>query len=199
MRTTSPVLLLAAACLVANAHAALEEIGDARDLTFKIKTNDGLVVGIFEKKGSAEEKAFNQVAKDMAPDGGILFAVTYDAKVAKKYLPDGPPAVAAFTNFDPETGLSKKHVKGKAFTSDFDYGSLFKFCYAEALPCITRVPINMGPDASKRNRVRFSALSQCPALDLRHCCLRCSSALMRRCLSLTSSCCCADRDERWPA
>ena len=37
------------------------------------------MVGIFEKKGSKEEGSFRQVAKDMAPDGGILFAVTYDA------------------------------------------------------------------------------------------------------------------------
>ena len=120
----------------------------------QIKTNDALVVGIFEKKGSKEEGAFRQVAKDMAPDGGILFAVTYDAKVAKKYLDDGPPAVAAFTNFDPETGHSKKHVKGKAFTTDFEYAALYTWAHAEALPCVTRVPINMGPDASKRNRVR---------------------------------------------
>lgn len=121
----------------------------------QIKTNDALVVGIFAKRGSKQEGEFRQVAKDMAPDGGILFAVTYDAKVAKKYLDDEPPAVAAFTNFDPETGHSKKHVKGKAFTTEFEYGALYKWVYAEALPCVTRIPINMGPDASKRNRVSF--------------------------------------------
>ena len=111
------------------------------------------MVGIFTKKGTKEEGEFRQVAKDLAPDGGILFAVTYDPKVAKKYLDGSPPAVAAFTNFDPETGLSKKHVKGKAFTTEFEYAALYTWVYAEALPCVTRIPINMGPDASKRNRV----------------------------------------------
>ena len=129
-------------------------------MSTQIKTNDALVVGIFKKKGSKQEGEFRQVAKDMAPDGGILFAVTYDEKIAKKYLDDEPPAVAAFTNFDPETGLSKKHVKGKAFSTEFEYAALYKWVYAEALPCVTRIPINMGPDASKRNRVRLTTAWQ---------------------------------------
>lgn len=130
----------------------------------QIKTNDALVVGIFAKKGTAQEGEFRQVANDLAPDGGILFAVTYDKKVASKYLDGEPPAVAAFTNFDPETGHSKKHVKGKAFTTDFDYAALYKWAYAEALPCVTRIPINMGPDASKRNRVSSLNCLARPAL-----------------------------------
>lgn len=188
--------------------AKVEEIGDKRDLTFKIKTNDALVVGMFAKKGSKEEKLLRQVAQSMAPEGGIMFAVTYDAKIHKKYLtgdsgvPSEPPAVAVFYNFDPETGHSKKvplapamlryrclwpanavhqdpfpptqcpaavcppltpfvccvgrsqHVKGKAITADVsDYGSLLKFIATEALPLITRVPINLGPDAAKRNQI----------------------------------------------
>eukprot|EP01047_Picozoa_sp_COSAG01_P015302 COSAG01_NODE_765_length_13738_cov_21.521870_4_plen_90_part_00 len=47
-----------------------------------------------------------------------------------------------------------QHVKGKAITADVsDYGSLLKFIATEALPLITRVPINLGPDAAKRNQI----------------------------------------------
>ena len=46
--------------------AAMEQVGDQRDLTFKIKTNDALVVFVGEKKGSQEEATFRQVAQDMA-------------------------------------------------------------------------------------------------------------------------------------
>jgi len=134
----------------------MDEVSDARDLTFKIKTNDAVVVGIFESKGSAGEKLYRSVAGDMG-ESGILFAVCYDAKVAKKYLDDGPPSVAVFKNFDPETGHSKKHVKGKGFTSELgDYGALYKFIFAEALPLITRIPFNNGPDASRRKQLAMS-------------------------------------------
>ena len=90
---------------------AMEQVGDQRDLTFKIKTNDALVVFVGEKKGSQEEATFRQVAQDMAPDGGIMFAVAFDAKIAQKYRDSANAAgsyVAAFTNYDPETGHSKK-------------------------------------------------------------------------------------------
>ena len=63
--------------------AVMEQVGDQRDLTFKIKTNDALVVFVGEKKGSQEEATFRQVAQDMAPDGGIMFAVAFDAKIAQ--------------------------------------------------------------------------------------------------------------------
>ena len=112
MRSTTLLGLLLATAALGSA-AAVEELDDARALTFQIKTNDAIVVGMFEKKGSKEEAMVRQVAKDMAPDGGIKFFVTYDAKTAKKYLgndgdPEGVPAVGVFSNFDPETGTSKK-------------------------------------------------------------------------------------------
>ena len=47
-------------------------------------------------------------------------------------------------------------MKGKAFTENFNYSDLYTWTYAEALPCVTRIPINMGPDASKRNRIAMS-------------------------------------------
>ena len=98
--------LLAPLAVVAAVHA-IEEVPDARDLTFKIKTNDAVVVGMFSSSGSAEEKLYRQVASGMEGNG-VMFAVSYDAKVAKKYLDGGPPSVAVFKNFDPETGHSKK-------------------------------------------------------------------------------------------
>jgi hypothetical protein len=108
------LMVLAATAAVPTVRAAVEELDDARALTFQIKTNDAIVVGIFDKKGSKEEGMIRQVAKDMAPDGGIKFFVTYDSKTAKKYLgasdgdPAASPAVGVFSNFDPETGTSKK-------------------------------------------------------------------------------------------
>lgn len=54
----------------------------------------------------------------------------------------------------------EQHVKGKAFTSDLgDFATLAKFIYAEALPIITRIPFNMGPDAGKRRQVRRRVLA----------------------------------------
>eukprot|EP01050_Picozoa_sp_SAG11_P014095 SAG11_NODE_1702_length_4421_cov_6.229755_6_plen_125_part_00 len=109
-------LLVGGFCVAA--RAKVEELDDARALTFQIKTNDAIVVGMFEKKGSKEEQMLRQAAQDMAPSGGIQFFVSYDAKTAKKYLgggdlPDGPPAIAVFCNFDPETGVRKWHCMPK--------------------------------------------------------------------------------------
>lgn len=151
-------MLVSMLLLVAPALGAIEEIDDGRALTFQIKTNDAVVVGIFDSKGSADEKLYRSVAGGLEGNG-IVFAVCYDAKVAKKYLkggedPEGAPAVAVFTNFDPETGHSKKHVKGKAFTTIGEPAALYKFIFAEALPVITRIPFNMGPDAGRRKQVR---------------------------------------------
>jgi hypothetical protein len=55
------------------------------------------------------------------------------------------------------SGAPCRHVKGKAFSADFEYAGLFKFVFVEGLPMVTRIPINMGPDASKRMRIATSS------------------------------------------